>query len=59
MSPYEWLVDLYAKYQEAYGWTPKEIDEQDLLFLIEQLAIKAKIQEYKDIDYVLNKVMPM
>jgi len=30
-----------------------------LLFLIEQLAIKAKIQEYKDIDYVLNKVMPM
>lgn len=50
---------MYTKYQEAYHWLPSEIDKQDILFLIEQLAVTERIKQYKNVDYVLNHALKM
>ncbi len=41
-------MSLYAKFQDGYGWTVKEIDETDLAFLLDQLCVMEKIEAGKN-----------
>ncbi len=36
------MLVYYESLQTAYGWTVQEIDEQDAIFLLEQLGAKLK-----------------
>ena len=46
------MLRLYAKYQEAYGWTEREIDETDMGFLLDQLCVLERIEAGKDEAYI-------
>lgn len=52
LSPYEHLLSLYAKYQDGYGWTIKEIDETDLSVLLDQLCVLDKVENGKNTAYI-------
>ncbi len=52
LSPYEQMLRLYAKYQEAYGWTVREIDETDMCFLLDQLCVLERIEAGKEEAYI-------
>lgn len=38
LSPFQNLLVYYARLQESYGWTMREIDEHEIKFLLGQLA---------------------
>ena len=40
---------MYARYQDGYGWTIKEIDETDLSILLDQLCVLEKIEAGKNL----------
>jgi hypothetical protein len=42
------LLQLYAKYQDGYGWTVREIDDTDLAFLLDQLCVLERVETAKD-----------
>ena len=46
------MLRLYARYQEAYGWTVREIDETDMGFLLDQLCVLERIEASKDEAYI-------
>ena len=39
LTPYQQILSWYLKYQEAYHWTVRDIDQTDALTLIDQLKV--------------------
>jgi hypothetical protein len=46
------LLRLYARFQEGYYWTVKEIDETEIDFLLDQLCVLEKMEATKDTAYI-------
>ena len=38
LTPYENLLVFYARFQERYSWTVRDIDEAEMELLLDQLA---------------------
>ena len=39
------MLHLYSRYQEAYGWTIREIDETDMESLLDQMRVLALVDD--------------